>query len=88
MAKRIQVSLNKRGMGELLKSKEIQDDLRKRMARAKARAEADSNLPDDVTVNAQNYVGHDRARSSLGIPGSIEARHGILSRALDAAGGE
>lgn len=88
MAKSVRIKLNKNGVGELLKSQGVQADLRKRMARVKARAENDPNLPEGVEVSARNYVGHDRARSSLGIPGSLEARYGILSRALDAAGGE
>ena len=82
---RARIKINPKGIAELLKSDDVQKDLAARMERVKARAESDPNLPKDVTVEGRDYIGHDRARSTLGIPASIEAEHGILARALDAA---
>ena len=88
MAKTVRIKMNRKGIAELLKSEGVQQDLARRMERVKAAAESDPNLPEGVTVEQRDYVGFDRARSTLGIPASIEAEHGILSRALDAAGGD
>lgn len=85
MAK-VRIKINPKGIADLLKSDGVQKDLARRMAKVKAAAQADPNLPDDIEIQQRDYIGHDRARSSLGIPGHLEAQHGILSRALDAAG--
>lgn len=86
MAKKVRVKINPKGIAELLKSDGVQKDLARRMANVKRAAQADPNLPAGVEVEQRDYVGHDRARSSLGIPAHIEAEYGVLSRALDAAG--
>lgn len=85
MAK-VRIKINRKGIADLLKSEGVQKDLAARMARVKAAAQSDPNLPEGVEIEQRDYVGFDRARSSLGIPASLEAEHGILSRALDAAG--
>ena len=86
---RARITINQAGIAEVLKSQGVQDDLSARMERVKAKAEASSDLPKGIEVSeVRTWVGHDRARSTVGIPGSIEAQHGILARALDAAKGE
>ena len=85
MAK-VRIKINPRGIAELLKSDGVQKDLARRMAKVKAAAQSDPNLPAGVEIEQRDYIGFDRARSSLGIPAGIEAQYGILSRALDAAG--
>ena len=74
------VTLNYKGMSELLKSPAIQAMLRERMANVQA-AVPDSEL--DVVI------GRSRARAKV-IKGSDrdEADTGELSRALDLAGGD
>lgn len=86
MAKSVRISINKRGIRDVLRSEGVRKDLAKRMDRVQAAAEANSDIG-KVTVDRRDYVGTDRARASIGIPGSLEARTGILSRALDAARG-
>jgi len=75
-----EVKLNFKGMGELLKSREIQDELRGRMQRVQAA------LPGSELQVAR---GGKRARVKV-IRGSDydEANTGDLSRALDLAGGD
>ena len=75
-----EVKLNFKGMGELLRSKEVASQLRKRMARVQS-AVPGSQL--EVTTKGR------RARAKV-IRGSDfdEANTGTLSRALDLAGGE
>ena len=85
MAKSVRIRLNKKGVGELLKSEGVKEDLRRRIKRVEAAAEADPNM-DGITANVNVYTGHDRARASIGIPPAIEARYGVLARALRAAG--
>ena len=75
-----EVKLNFKGMGELLRSQDVADELRKRMARVQS-AVPGSQL--EVTTKGR------RARAKV-IRGSDfdEANTGTLSRALDLAGGE
>ena len=75
-----EVKLNFKGMGELLRSKEVASQLRKRMARVQS-AVPGSDL--QVLRNGR------RARAKV-VRGSDfdEANTGTLSRALDLAGGE
>jgi len=75
-----EVTLNFKGMGELLRSKEVASQLRKRMARVQ------SAVPgSDLQVLRSGR----RARAKV-IRGSDfdEANTGTLSRALDLAGGK
>lgn len=75
-----EVKLNFKGMGELLRSKEVASQLRKRMARVQ------SAVPgSDLQVLRSGR----RARAKV-IRGSDfdEANTGTLSRALDLAGGK
>ena len=87
MAKSVRVKLSNKEVGVMLNAKGryqgiaqfmdgIGDDIERRML-------ADPNMPDDVTTDRQKYVGHDRYRDTIGIPGSLEARYGIASRAVD-----
>jgi len=75
-----EVKLNFKGMGELLRSKEVASQLRKRMARVQS-AVPGSDL--QVLRNGR------RARAKV-VRGSDfdEANTGTLSRALDLAGGK
>lgn len=90
MAKQVRVKVNPKGVRELLQGKgknnRIREDLDKRMNRVESRMKSNPAMK-GVTVNRQTYVGHDRVRASAGIPAGLEARSGIASRALDAAGG-
>ena len=74
------VTLNRKGMGELLKSQDIASMLRKRMTRVQAA------LPgSDLQVN----TGGRRARAKVSRGSDFdEANTGELSRALDLAGGQ
>ena len=85
MAKRVRLKIDKKGIGQMLKGEDDGSKLRPELGRigrrVKAKAEADPNLQ-RATVDEREWVGFDRARYTLGIPGSMEARDGILARAL------
>jgi len=81
------ITLNKAGVAELLKSDGVKRDIAARLARMKAAAEANPDLPDGIEVSDAVWIGHDRVRGTLAIPAPLEAAHGILSRSIDAAGG-
>jgi hypothetical protein len=91
MARR--VTLNQVGLGELLKSDEVRQLLTTRAERVLAAAQAD---PHDDTGDYEaglhiEQVTTDRAVVRV-VSGDwkghiLEAKYGILSRALDAAGG-
>lgn len=89
MAMKVRIKVNAREVGRILKGEGpyqgVRDDLKRRMDRVEGRANA--ALPSGVSANRRSYVGHDRARETLGVPGGIEARTGVAARALDAAGG-
>ena len=78
------VKLDKQGVAQILKSPAVRAELKRRMDRVQMAAKANSELK-GVSINRRDYVGFDRARSSIGIPASVEARTGALSRALDQA---
>ena len=91
---RSRVRLNHQGMGELLVSKGVRDMLTERMDRVAAKAKADApvtsggyqrsiHVEQDTTDRAAVRVVADAPYAMR-----VEASHGILSRALDAAGGE
>lgn len=91
MADRIQ--LNNRGARELLRSSDVRDFLTPRAERVLAAAQAD---PHDDTYAYQNGLRivqdtTDRAVVRVAASDSkghiLEAKYGILGRALDAAGG-
>ena len=75
------VRLDKQGVAEVLKSPAVRAELSRRMDRVQSAAKSSPDLK-DVTINRRDYIGFDRARSSIGIPASIEARTGVLMRAL------
>ena len=83
---KVRITLNKKGVGEILrgegKGNKIPDLLKREMDAIVARAKADPNLPDDVIIDRRDYVGHDRFRVTAGIPGGLEAKHGIMARAM------
>lgn len=85
MAKRVRLTLNKKGIGQILKGEGEGNSLREELGRVgrrvKVKADSDSNLG-RATVEEREWVGFDRARYTLGVPGSMEAEHGILARAL------
>lgn len=88
------VKLIPKGMRELLQSPEVVSMLESRMEPVLEAAKAD---PHDVSGDYENglfmvtYIGRNRARTRVqsGDPKGhiLEAKYGILSRALDAAGG-
>lgn len=90
---RIRIQVNYEGIRELLRSPEIEQDLGRRIERVKASAESSGVKVDGepVPIVTDTSVGSVRARAYARIdhPASmaIEARHGVLTRALDAAGG-
>ena len=88
MAKRVQIKIDKKGIGQMLKGQDegnrIKEALAAHMDSVATRAQ--SGLPGDVHVDRRDYVGHDRLRSTAGIPGSLEARDGTLSRAFGVSG--
>jgi len=88
-----QVKLNHAGMAELLKSAEVRAILTPRAERALAAAKAD---PHDDTYDYENslHIQNDTTDRAVVrvVAGDrkghiLEARYGILARALDAAGG-
>lgn len=88
MAKRVQIKIDKRGIGQMLKGQDegnrIKEALAAHMDSVATRAQ--SGLPGDVHVDRRDWVGRDRLRSTAGIPGSIEARDGTLTRAFGHTG--
>lgn len=90
----VRVTLKSAGMADLLTSASVRADLTSRMERALAAAQADPHdltgayeaglrLEQDTTDRAVvRLVSGDKKGHIL------EARYGILARALDAAGGE
>ena len=85
MATRVRLTLDKKGLGSILKGEDDGNTLREELGRigrrVKAKAEADSNLG-KAAVEEREWVGFDRARYTLGLPAGKEAEHGILARAL------
>lgn len=87
------ITLNHAGIAEVLKSAGVRDELTRRMERvldqAKATAPVDTGAYRDSLHIEQ--VTHDRAVvrvvSDTDHSLEVEADHGTLSRALDAAGG-
>lgn len=85
------VTLNRRGVVEILKSRKVRDDLTRRAERVLAAAIAD---PHDDTYAYEHSLHieqetHDRAVVRV-VAGDrkghiLEAQYGILGRALDAA---
>jgi hypothetical protein len=94
MASSIKVTLRHSGMEELLKSAEVRRGLTKRAERVLSAAQAD---PHDDTGAYEEGLRIEQATTDRAVvrvvsgdwKGHIlEAKYGILSRALDAAGGE
>ena len=94
MAKPIKVRLNGRGMEELLKSDDVRKALTKRAKRVLAAAQAD---PHDESGDYEAGLHIEQATTDRAVvrvvsddwKGHIlEAKYGILSRALDEDGGE
>ena len=93
MAKGIKVKLNHGGMADLLKSDEVRSALTQRAERVLAAAQADSH-DDTGAYEAGLHIEQattDRAVVRV-VSGDwkghiLEAKYGVLSRALDAAGG-
>lgn len=86
MATTARITINKAGIGKLLKSDSVKADLERRIAKVAAAAESASGKPIDTRV----WVGTDRARATARIDAvygaSLEAEHGYLQRALPKAG--
>jgi hypothetical protein len=74
------------GIGELLRSQGVQDDLKARAERVAAAARAETDMPilvDNMTGKRARYrivAHHPKALR-------VEAKHRLLGRAIDAAGG-
>lgn len=93
---RARVDLNHLGMRELLRSEIIRADLHRR-GEAVARQAKEANIlvngvpgDDPLPVTVASHIGRSRAsaRITLVHPSgvAVEAKHGLLTRSLDAAG--
>lgn len=86
MAKSARIKMNNAGVRKLLKSADVQADLKARIEKVAQAAAASSG----EEVETRVYVGNDRARASARINtrngGQLEAEHGYLQRALPRAG--
>jgi hypothetical protein len=94
MARGVDIKLDHSGMASLLKSGEIASFLNERAERVLAAAKAD---PHDDTGDYENGLHIDHATTDRAVARVVagdwksyilEAKYGILARALDAAGGE
>lgn len=94
MASGINVKLNHRGMAELLKSDEVRAALTQRAERVLAKAKADPHDDTGAYERGLHIEQHTTDRAVVRVVSGdwkghiLEAKYGILSRALDAAGGE
>ena len=93
MANGIQIKLDHRGMADLLKSDEVRAALTQRAERVLAAAQADPH-DDTGAYEAGLHIEQDATDRAVVrvVSGDwkghiLEAKYGILSRALDAAGG-
>lgn len=93
MAKGIKVKLNSRGMADLLKGADVRRELTKRAESVLSAAQAD---PHDDSGDYEAGLHIEQAETDRAVvrvvsgdwKGHIlEAKYGILSRALDSAGG-
>jgi hypothetical protein len=88
----VRVVLNRSGVRELLRSKEVQRDLMRRAERVVAAAEAHAVPPHEGEVDyyAESSVGTMRARALViaDHPGALgqEEEYRILGSSIDAAG--
>jgi hypothetical protein len=84
---------NHQGIGELLKSAEVRAALTARAERSLAKAKADAPVKSGEYRDGLHLVQDTTDRAVVRVAGStqhdwyVEATHGVLARALDAAGG-
>ena len=90
MAKRVQIKIDKEGIGRMLKGQDegskLKETLSDLMDQVEAAAAAD--VPSEWHIDRRDWVGFDRARATAGLPMSVESATGALQRALGALGGE
>lgn len=95
---KVRVVMDPKGAAALLHSGQVADELKRRMRRVHAAAVATAPVDpredgvhyrDSLRVEVDHAPSRVRARVVAGVPygGKVEARHGTLARALDAAGG-
>lgn len=90
----VHIQLNGRGMAELLKSDDIRRMLEKKAEKVLDEAQADApfvtgDYRESLHVETVEHPSRVVARVAAGVDYAmeVEANHGTLSRALDAAGG-
>lgn len=93
---RNRVTVDYDGIGEVLRSREMEQDLLRRAERVAAAVRAAgvmvSGVPgtDELPVKVKSNIGRNRASARVSIPHpaalAVEAKHRLLGRALDAAG--
>lgn len=89
MAKSVTVKMDKKGIGEILKS----DDMRQMVddAASKMQQQVKQDLPEGTEVTVQDYTT-DRAAASVGIEDVLgmvyQAQHGTLTKAAKSIGAE
>lgn len=90
----IRVKLKSRGMQQMLNGGDVREELTSRMQRVLASAKADAPVETGAYRNGLHIVQATTDRAVVRVAGGtdhdliVEAKHGILSRALDRAGGE
>lgn len=93
---RVRVELNRLGMRSLLRSETIRLDLKRRADAVARQAKAAHILVEgvpgdvDLPIETDSHIGRSRAsaRAEIDHPSgvAVEAKHGLLTRSLDAAG--
>lgn len=89
----IKVSLNHRGMAELLKSDEVRSALTQRAERVLSRAQSSAPVDTGAYRDGLHLVQDTTDRAVVRVAGGsdhdwiVEIKTGNLARALDAAGG-
>jgi hypothetical protein len=74
------------GYRAVLRSSEVEADLRRRAQRVKASAEGTGLLPSTIFLLADTTKGKNRVGATvIGVPMRLEVAHRILGRAIDTA---
>lgn len=87
------VKLNGRTMAQLLKSDDVRDALTARAQRVLSSAQSDAPVKTGTYKAGLEIIQDTTDRAVVRVAGTaphshlVEARHGVLARALDAAGG-